>query len=185
MPSIISHSLIGIVGGKVMTNQKMPKRFWFLSALFPVLPDADVITFALGIPYRHFFGHRGFFHSLSFAFLLSISAVSLFFSNEKFFSRRWWLLVLHFFLITASHGMLDALTNGGCGIALFSPFNNERYFFPWTPIQVSPISIRAFFSDWGIKVLLSEFLWVWLPLALLFIFIKKSRRKSTNESLED
>jgi inner membrane protein len=29
----------------------------------------------------------------------------------------------------ASHGVLDALTNGGHGIAFFSPFLNERYFF--------------------------------------------------------
>ena len=70
------------------------------------------------------------------------------------------------FLLTASHGILDAFTNGGLGVALLSPFDNGRYFFPWTPIEVSPIGVRAFFSAWGLGVLKSELLWVWLPLGI-------------------
>jgi inner membrane protein len=61
-------------------------------------------------------------------------------------------LMLDFFLITASHGILDAFTNGGLGIALFSPFDNSRYFFPFRPIQVSPIG-AGFFSMRGLRVL--------------------------------
>ena len=182
MPTIISHSIIGIVGGKIFARDKMPKRFWVLSTICPVLPGADVVSFAFGIPYNHFFGHRGFFHSIPFAFLLSVSVISLFFRNEKFLSRRWWLLVFYFFFITGSHGILDAFTNGGCGVALLSPFDDKRYFFPWTPINVSPIGIKPFFSKWGLKVLLSEFLWVWLPLGLLFIFIRTNRNKEDKES---
>ena len=182
MPTIISHSIIGIIGGEIFVREKMTKRFWVLSAICPVLPDADVISFAFGIPYGHFFGHRGFFHSIPFAFLLSLSMVSLFFCNEKFFSRRWWFLVFYFFIITGSHGILDAFTNGGRGIALLSPFDDTRYFSPWTPINVSPIGIKPFSSEWGLKVLLSEFLWIWLPLGLLFIFIRANRNKQDKES---
>jgi inner membrane protein len=71
---------------------------------------------------------------------------------------------VYFFLLTASHGLLDSLTSGGLGIALWAPFADTRYFFPVTPIQVSPLSVRAFFSSWGVKVLVSEFVWVWIPL---------------------
>jgi inner membrane protein len=60
------------------------------------------------------------------------------FREEMLFSGRWFFYVIFFFLLTASHGILDAFTNGGLVIALFSPFSNERYFFPWTPIEVSP-----------------------------------------------
>jgi hypothetical protein len=34
------------------------------------------------------------------------------------------------FLATAGHGLLDAMTNGGLGLAFFSPFDNHRYFLP-------------------------------------------------------
>jgi hypothetical protein len=37
------------------------------------------------------------------------------------------------FLATASHGILDAFTDGGRGIAFFAPFGTERYFFPHHP----------------------------------------------------
>jgi inner membrane protein len=76
-------------------------------------------------------------------------------------------LWLYLFLAMASHGLLDALTNGGLGIALFAPFDNSRYFFPVTPIQVSPIGIRSFLRDRGFSVLASEVPWVWLPSLLL------------------
>jgi len=63
--------------------------------------------------------------------------------------------------------VLDALTNGGLGVAFFSPFDTQRYFFPWTPIQVSPIGASRFFSTRGIDVLWSEIVWIWGPAILL------------------
>src|SRR5215831_7502105 len=47
-------------------------------------------------------------------------------------------LFAYLFLATASHGVLDAMTNGGLGVAFFSPFDTTRYFLPWRPIRVSP-----------------------------------------------
>src|SRR5678815_3579050 len=68
--------------------------------------------------------------------------------------------------VTASHGLLDALTNGGRGIGFFAPFSNHRYFFPWRPIQVSPIGV-GFFSPRGLRVLASEAGWIWVPSAII------------------
>ena len=68
----------------------------------------------------------------------------------------------YFAAVTASHGILDALTDGGLGIAFFSPFDTHRYFFPWRPIQVSPIG-PGFFSARGVRVLASELRWIWIP----------------------
>jgi inner membrane protein len=69
--------------------------------------------------------------------------------------------------VTASHGALDALTNGGLGVAFFAPFDATRYFFPWRPVEVSPIGVAAFFSQRGLEVFVSELLWLWLPAAAL------------------
>jgi inner membrane protein len=130
------------------------------------LPDADVIGYQfLYVPYGNTFGHRGFFHSPFFAALFSLAAVSLFFRREKPLGRRWWTWFLFFFAVGASHGLLDAMTDGGGGVALLSPFSSRRFFLPWRPIEVSPIRIPAFFSRRGLTVMLSEILWVWLPVA--------------------
>jgi inner membrane protein len=138
--------------------------------LCAVLPDADVLTFAFGVPYGSMFGHRGLTHSLAFALLLAFAVVALFFRDEP--NRK--ALVLFFFLATASHGALDALTNGGLGVAFFAPFSGARYFFPFRPVVVSPIGVGSFFSEWGLAVIESELLWVWLPagavVSLVLIF---------------
>ncbi|MEJ2166975.1 MAG: metal-dependent hydrolase [Desulfobacterales bacterium] len=167
MPSAISHAVVAAAAGAAFAPQGVPDRFWPLAVVCSVLPDADVIGFAFGIPYHHYFGHRGFFHSLFFALILSLIVTVVFFREEQLFSGRWFFYVIFFFLLTASHGILDAFTNGGLGIALFSPFSNQRYFFPWTPIAVSPIGIAAFLSKRGWFVLKSELLWVWLPVSVI------------------
>jgi len=176
MPSLISHTVAGIAAGCAIKNEKTPARLWFLSILSSLLPDADLIGYYFHVPYEHFFGHRGFFHSPFFGLLWSILLVSLFFRKEKIFSKYWFRYVLFFFTVTASHGLLDAFTDGGLGIALLSPLSNARYFFPWTPIVVSPLSIRMFFGDWGIAVIKSEALWVWLPSFLAVAMIRLIRK---------
>lgn len=45
------------------------------------------------------------------------------------------------------------------------PLTKQRYFAAVRPIEVSPIG-RGFFSERGVAVLLSELLWIWLPLML-------------------
>jgi len=102
--------------------------------------------------------------------------VSLAFRKYATFSRAWWSYVLYFFVVTASHGVLDAMTDGGRGIAFFAPFDTTRYFFPWRPVRVSPISIRAFFSTRGLQILGSELVFIWLPTTLLWAAVRVCRR---------
>jgi inner membrane protein len=52
-------------------------------------------------------------------------------------------------------------------VAFFAPFDNTRYFLPWTPVEVSPIGLVEFFTPYGLEVLLSEFVWIWIPAGLL------------------
>ena len=131
-----------------------------------MLPDIDVIGFRFGIRYGDFWGHRGFTHSLLFAGILATLVLVAGFPHGLPGLRCVWLW-LYFFLATASHGFLDAMTNGGLGVAFFSPFDNTRYFLPWRPIVVSPISMTRFFGDRGLAVLQSELIWIWIPAGLL------------------
>jgi inner membrane protein len=142
-----------------------------------MLPDVDVIAFEFGIPYSHMFGHRGFTHSIAFAALVAGIVWGLLRSDTDapIGGFRIWLFL---FFATVSHAALDAMTSGGLGVAFFSPFSNQRYFFEWRPIRVAPIGVGRFFSDRGVAVLKSEFLWVWLPslaLAGMSLLVRKPK----------
>ncbi|MGB0910641.1 MAG: metal-dependent hydrolase [Nitrospirales bacterium] len=171
MASTFSHVLVAFAIGRSRHWTVNPKRFWIFTVFCSIAPDVDVLAFALGIPYEHVFGHRGLTHSLFFALLVGISVVHLGFPGVVILSAEGRRLVVHFFLVTASHGFLDALTDGGRGVAFFAPFETSRYFFPWTPVKVSPIGIERFFSEWGVQVMASEFLWIGIPVGLWFLGI--------------
>jgi len=115
---------------------------------------------------------RGFYHSIFFAVILALIVMLLFFREDRLFSKTWILKLVFFSVITASHGILDALTNGGLGIALLAPFDNTRYFFPYRPIPVSPIGIGSFLSGWGAAVLFAEIVCIWGPIFLI-VYLKK------------
>jgi inner membrane protein len=75
------------------------------------------------------------------------------------------------------------MTDGGLGIAFFAPFDNTRYFFPFRPIEVSPIGL-AFFSGRGLDVIWSELLWVCIPATIIagtVLFYRKLRRSHAGE----
>lgn len=75
------------------------------------------------------------------------------------------------FLSTLSHGILDAMTSGGKGVGFFIPFDNNRFFFPLREIKVSPIGVGKFFSEWGLKVILSELKYIFLPCFIILITV--------------
>jgi inner membrane protein len=166
MASAISHAVAAVAIGEVLRPPHAPPRYWLLGVACAVLPDADVVGLYLGVPYGHMLGHRGLTHSLTFAVALSAAVVATAFRDSEWTPWRGRLL-LYFFVATASHGVLDAMTNGGLGVAFFAPFAAARYFLPWRPIRVSPLSLRAFFSSWGAAVLASEMRWIWLPALVL------------------
>ena len=136
MATIFTHALAAASLGQAgKADWRKDWRFWYIAVLCSVLPDVDILGFRFGIRYGDLWGHRGMTHSLLFA---AVIAVVMAFRFGFPGAERWKMMML-LFVITASHGVLDALTNGGLGIAFFSPFNRERYFFPWTPEQVSQI----------------------------------------------
>jgi inner membrane protein len=142
----------------------MPPSVRILGAAMSVLPDLDVIGFQFGINGTGVFGHRGFTHSLIFAGLLAIAVLLLYRDRWSIVgSRRRLTLWLYLFLATASHGVLDAFTNGGLGVAFFAPFDNARYFFSMRPLQVSPIVSKTLFTAESVVVTYHELVWVWIP----------------------
>jgi len=168
LPTLITHAVVAGVAAKAFNEKKNRLGLWLIATFCSILPDADVIGFSFGVRYGDFFGHRGFFHSPFFSFLISLLLVKIYFINFRPFSAKWWKYLMFFTIVGASHGLLDAFTDGGMGIALLSPLTGTRYFFPWTPIRVSPIGIWEFFTPWGKQVIISEMIYVWVPLLVLY-----------------
>ncbi len=177
MATEFTHIFVSAAFGKLYTDDKMPARFWVLSAACSVLPDIDAIGFYYGIHYGDLLGHRGFSHSLTFALMAGLLAVIFGFPAVERFSKKWWSLVAFFFAVMASHGVLDSMTDKGMGVGFFIPFDNTRYFMPWRPIFASPMRISRFFSRTGLEVLTAEIIWIWLPLFVLVLGVTWLRRR--------
>ncbi len=185
MPTIVTHGFVAALLGRSFAAGRMPARFWFLSVLCSIVPDADVLGFRLGISYEDMLGHRGLSHSLVFA--LGLSSIVAFLAFPRV-PHRWTRLLLfsYFFTVTASHGILDAMTDGGLGVAFFAPFDDTRYFFPFRPIKVSPIGL-SFFSARGLDVIWRQLLWVCIPatiIAAAVLSLHKLRRLRASPAAE-
>ena len=169
MASLFTHAVVGTALGQASEREwRRDWRFWGLVITCSTLPDIDSIGFHAGIPYGSFWGHRGITHSVLFAATL---AIPLALALRRKFAPAWKIGVL-LFVVTVSHGVLDAMTNGGLGVAFFAPFDTTRYFFSWRPIQVSPIGISRFFTWRGVRILSSEALWIWCPAMVFAVLVR-------------
>ena len=68
------------------------------------------------------------------------------------------------------------MTDGGLGVAFFSPVDPSRYFFTVRPVVVSPIGIGEFFTADAIRVLASEATWIWLPTLTVLLIVRALQR---------
>ena len=177
MASVISHAVFASgIGAAGSPEPRMPARYWVTLAIIAALPDLDVVVYPLGLNAPHMLGHRGITHSLAFAAVFAALVVRLVFRGAAW-RPAWVRLWVVCFVAMASHGVLDAMTNGGQGIAFLAPFSDARWHFPWQPIRVSPIGIGAFFSIDGLRVLQNELVSVWLPSALVAVFAWYARSR--------
>ncbi len=169
MPSAITHFVAGAAialplgDSKAMREVIDPKGLAVVSGLLSIAPDLDVLQMGV-IPYAHFWGHRGFPHSPFFLTLVGlVLSTALYLLVQRVTAQHWRRLSAVFVLSLVSHPLLDCLTDGGLGVMQFYPFSDGRFFFPWQPIRVSPISVSAFLSGRAVPILLSE-----LPFAVGF-----------------
>jgi len=175
MCSVITHPVVPLALSPFLPAEAASPGLVLTAALCSAAPDLDVIGFNFGIRYGDLLGHRGFTHSIAFAAAL---AGLLTFTVFRASAGNHVVIFLFLFCSTLSHGVLDALTNGGLGVAFFSPFSNRRYFFPWHPIEVSPIGVGNFFSARGIEIMSSELKWVWVPWGAVFLVGELIKRRA-------
>jgi inner membrane protein len=156
----------------------MPWAYWGLAALLPIVPDLDVFsTYTYGGP----LGHRGITHSLLFALLLSGVVAA---ATARWFRVKWWSLMILFFLIVASHGLLDAMTRGGADIPFFWPLDGR--YGNWGPLPVSDIAFDLPDPRYS-RAVRAELLWIWLPtivaVGLAMLYRHWKRKNSSTYSV--
>lgn len=159
MPTVFTHPAVPLALGLGLGRKLVSTPLLACGFIGSVLPDLDVVAFRIGIPYAAEFGHRGFSHSLLFAFVVALLVACFYRFLQTSFVRAF----LFMFAAVGSHGVLDTLTNGGLGVALLWPWAETRYFMPLHPIEVAPLGMSRFLSERGLVVMKSELLWVWLP----------------------
>ena len=174
MPTVFSHAVVGAAAASLYRWSKTPERRTVVACAFlAVLPDWDGLFFGR-IPYGQLFGHRGITHSLLFAAVCGAGTAWL------LKRAAFWPHAVLFAAVTASHGLLDACTDGGLGVALFAPFDATRYFFPHRPIPVSPMSLGTLLTARGVRVASGELLLLWSFAASIWLWNRGTAwRRST------
>jgi len=172
MPSI-GHAAVGLAAARLESGPRAMSSTTWRAALvaLSLVPDLDVVAFALGIPYSAPWGHRGAAHSLAFAGLCGLAcAVAARVAGAS--AVRMGVVGL---FVVATHGVLDTMTDGGLGIALFWPWSNRRFFAPWRPIPVAPIG-ASMISARGVEVVLTEAV-LFLPLFIYGLWPRRRKRE--------
>lgn len=176
MPTIFSHPAPVLALGLAAGSRSIPGRLLLAGVICAILPDLDVAGFFMGVSYGAAAGHRGASHSLLFAGMAGVVCALL----APWLRCKRGIAFLTGVFAVVSHIAFDAATNGGLGVGVFWPWDNTRYFLPWQPIEVSPLGVRRFFSARGAAVMLSEFIWVWLPcfaVGVGVLIVRKSLKK--------
>jgi inner membrane protein len=174
VPTVFSHAAIPLALGVGLGAEVVPRRLLLAGVLVSALPDLDVVTLGWGAPHSVGLGHRGFSHSLLVAAVVAVAGAAAAPALRAGVLRAFVFL----FVAIASHGALDAFTNGGLGVAFLWPWSGERFFAPEAlrVIEVSPIGLTRFLSARGVVVLESELRWIWLPAFAVGLMLIGARR---------
>lgn len=163
MPTIMTHAAIPLAIGLGMGKKTIPPRLLAAGVVAAMLPDADTLGYHLGVGHASGLYHRGLTHSFVFAAAAALAGALFHKGLRAGFGRTFFFL----FLACASHGILDAFTNGGPGVAFLWPYSDARFFIGGhRAIQVAPLGLSRGSMQRLHAVLASELRWVWLPCAI-------------------
>lgn len=163
MSSLFGHTLAGLAISAAYTGGRPPRRVWVLATACALAPDLDWFTAFVPATAGTSLAHRGLSHSLLAAGLIAVAAMVMGLRPQLGSPRHWACMLSAAF----SHGLLDACTFGGTGVAFLLPLSDARFVCVWQPLFVSPIPLSGKLLDWLLLSLGTEVIWIGLPAALV------------------
>ncbi|MGZ5246727.1 MAG: metal-dependent hydrolase [Flavitalea sp.] len=123
----LTHIVIGACVGDIIAGKQVGKRAMLYGALMNSLPDVDFIASFFLDPVSDLLAHRGFTHSILFAFIATpvFAGISNGLEKKVDLSYKRW--CLFFFIEIMLHLFIDAFNAYGTG--WFEPFSHARISF--------------------------------------------------------
>lgn len=181
MPSLLGHAVAGLAITESFRQAKLPRRTWILAPLCAVVPDLDWFVSFGAIHKNHILNHRGVAHSLFGALILAAATLLVTYRKDQRCGQLWLCLSL----CALSHGLMDACTSGGVGVALFMPFSDSRWACIWQPIQVAPLPVGREDCYRFLASLRTEAFWIGLPALALACGSRLRRQAAQVPSLSE
>ncbi|BDU75885.1 metal-dependent hydrolase [Mesoterricola sediminis] len=175
---MFGHALAGLAVGSAFAGRETDRRTRALALVCAVAPDLDWFTGFLDPQDRYGLAHRGLFHSFLAAGALTVLAMALGNRVRWRHPRAWACLAV----ATFSHGLLDAFTFGGRGVAFLEPFSSVHFVSAWQPIFVSPIPLSGRLTDWLFFSLGTELLVIGLPAMAVLLATRTLRARRAQAS---
>lgn len=193
----ITQIVLGAAIGELIAGRKFGYRAALWGAIGGTLPDLDVVTALFLNPVDYLVAHRGFSHSVFFAFLIApiIAIVPSNIHKDLQGNYGYWLKIMIWSIFT--HPLLDTFT--GYGTQLFSPFSDFAFeinsVFIIDPVYTIPllvfliISLRTPINDprrpkWVKLGLLFSTVYLLLTVVLKLIAHQHIKHNATTAGIE-
>ncbi|MFT3836959.1 MAG: metal-dependent hydrolase [Myxococcaceae bacterium] len=184
MATVLTHGVLPILAGRGFVPKDLPrKRLALAAVLCACLPDLDFLAFAYDVRPPDALAHRGFTHSLLFAAALAALFAGLIHLSKRSAPLKPVFLIL--FAAGASHGLLDAMTQGDAGVALLWPLTSHRFLLPVHPVPVLPLGADEVLGRYGWLVVFNEVLLLWVPALLISLAVSRRRDRPALERIGD
>ena len=125
---LVTQTVLGAGVGELVLGKKAGNKAIFWGAIGGIIPDLDVLFTSFFSEVDGLFVHRGFSHSLIFAFILAPMLgwlIHRIHRKKMNITRREWTMLIFWSIFT--HPILDYFT--GYGTGAFFPFSNYRVEF--------------------------------------------------------
>lgn len=166
MPTVVSHAIVAAGLFRLVAGPRTPgdgsRLAMGVAAALAMLPDADVVGWN-AVSHDTLLWHRGLTHSLAWALATGALAAWLLRRRVTHHGGAGW-LAINLAACIATHGLLDAFTDGGSGVGFLMPFDAVRTHFASQPIPVAPITVDPT-NHRALQCIATEALLLW-PLAI-------------------
>lgn len=137
----VTQAALGASVAHLCWHKNMGRKSFVFGALFGTLPDLDIILYPFLNGAQRLYWHRGESHSIFFVILASLLFMFVFQKKAKDYNLSYLGLYTGFFLIFATHILIDYFTVYGTQI--FAPFSRYGFargnFFIIDPLFTIPL----------------------------------------------